>query len=141
MLVCLFSEGMRKTRSQTRSETGGPQKVNLMRAEPLVWMHDLPRIALQFEKDDLVFAHKAKVVPFWFPGVVTGKAKRGGQLKINFLADFGFADCPLDNIMLYSDYEKNKEQAQNKNLFKVPKKYEPNYNSAVAIAEAMQNSK
>ena len=57
--VCLFSEGMRKTRSQTRSETESTKNVNLSRAEPLTWIIDLPRI-VQFQKDDLVYAHKPR---------------------------------------------------------------------------------
>ena len=59
--------------------------------------------AIAFKKGELVFAHKGKVVPCWFPGVVESRNKNG-SFKVKFLADFGQKDCVTSSMMSFKDY-------------------------------------
>ena len=43
--------------------------------------------------------------------------------------------------MFYSEYDKKKNEAKNKTLFNVPKKFEPNFDSAVELAKILDSSK
>ena len=75
----------------------------------------------------LVYAHKGKLVPCWFPGVVEKKTKKG--YKIKFLAEFGFQDCVTSNMMMFDDYADLKEQDGGK-LFMIPERIESNFLAA-----------
>ena len=87
-----------------------------------------------FSKGDVVYAHKGKVVPCWFPGVVSVKGKKG-TYKVKFFADFGMEDCVTSNIMMYSEFTTRKEEGADKKLFEVPKKISLNFKEAQQQAE------
>ena len=82
---------------------------------------------------DLVYAHKGKIVPFWFLGVVREKAKKG-FFKIDFLAHFGQEICPIANIMQFGEYADKKQNDMNSKLFTVPKKFSLNFENALVAA-------
>ena len=54
-----------------------------------------------------MFAHKGKLIPCWFPGIVMEKSKKG--FKIEFYAGLEKEDCVTGNMMLYSDNEQKKK--------------------------------
>ena len=67
----------------------------------------------------IVFAHKGKSVPFWFPGKVLKKTTKG--YEIEFLTRFGVEVCTSKNVMPYDYYFMNKGDSSA--LFKIPAKY------------------
>ena len=86
-----------------------------------------------FAPGDLVFAHKGKIVPCWFPGVILEQGRKG-LFKVNFLADFGQEFCSTSGLMHYDDFEARKKLEKNHKLFDVPKKFELNFKQALVIA-------
>ena len=75
----------------------------------------------------LVFAHKGKTVPFWFPGKVTKKTNKG--YEVEFLTYFGTEECTEKNIMLREDYLLKKNDSSS--LFKVPAKHRTSFEEAM----------
>ena len=78
----------------------------------------------RFGIGNLVYAHKGKVVPCWFPGIIEAKTKKGFTVK--FLAEFGVEDCVAGNMMMYKDYTTKKETDGEK-FYEVPKKIQINF--------------
>ena len=95
---------MVKTRSQTRS-----QNVELV--------------------GKMVFAHKGKTIPCWFPGKVVNKNEKG--YEILFFGTFGKEVCIEKNIMIHEDYLLKKNDSSL--LFKVPLKYKSCFEAAMKI--------
>ena len=81
----------------------------------------------RFVIGNLVYAHKGKLVPCWFPRVVEKKTKKG--YKVKFLAESGFQDCVTSNMMMYDNYADLREQDGGK-LFMVPERIESNFLAA-----------
>ena len=130
-----------RTRSQTKadqSNTEPARKLSLKQGDAVniimdtVWKTEL-------DQGDLVFAHKGKAVPCWFPGLVTGKTKKG-LFSVAFLADFGQENCPRGNIMPFGEYETKKEEGKDRKLFEVPKKLEPNFQKALTLANQQSSA-
>ena len=90
--------------------------------------------AIKIKKGDLVYGHKGKIIPCWFPGTVVSIGKKG-TLKVKFLAEFGQADCVSSNVMLFGEYATRKKTDVNKALFEVPKKISLNFKEAQQQAE------
>ena len=90
--------------------------------------------AVKIKKGDLVYGHKGKIIPCWFPGTVVSIGKKG-TLKVKFLAEFGQADCVSSNVMLFGEYATRKKTDVNKALFEVPKKISLNFKEAQQQAE------
>ena len=86
---------------------------------------------------ELVFAHKGKTVPFWFPGKVLRKEAKG--YEIEFLTQFGTQVCSEKNVMFYDSYflQKNNSSA----LFKVPAKYKSKFQEALGVAEKLSKER
>ena len=84
------------------------------------------------EKVDLegkiVFAHKGKSVPFWFPGKVLKKTTKGYEVEFFFRS--GVKICTEKNIMPYF-MKKNDNSA----LFKIPAKYKIDFDEAMIVAD------
>ena len=97
---------MVKTRSQT-----GTEKVDL--------------------EGKIVFAHKGKSVPFWFPGKVLKKTTKG--YEVEFFSRFGVEICTEKNIMPYDYYFLKKND--NSALFKIPAKYKIDFDEAMIVAD------
>ena len=97
-----------RTRSQTKADSA---KVRGTDGKP----------APIFAPGDLVFAHKGKIVPCWFPGVILEQGRKG-LFKVNFLADFGQEFCSTSGLMHYDDFEARKRLEKNQKLFEVPKR-------------------
>ena len=87
---------------------------------------------------DLVFAHKGKIIPCWFPGIVLEKSKKG--FKIEFYAGLGKEDCVTGNMMLYSDYEQKKKNGAKSKLFQIPKKMEEEFHVGMELATVQCSS-
>ena len=64
----------------------------------------------------IVFAHKGKKIPCWFPGRVLQKSKKG--YDILFYSKMGTEACSSRNTMLYEDFFLRKDDKST--LFKVP---------------------
>ena len=82
-----------------------------------------------YKKGDLIYAHKGKVVPCWFPGLISSKGKNG-TFRIQFLADFGQKDCVASSMMPFQDYATREVEDAEKKLFVVPKKLFINFSEA-----------
>ena len=78
----------------------------------------------------VVFAHKGKAIPCWFPGKVLCKSKKG--YKVEFFSNLGVEICTLRNVMLYEDYFLRK--SENSPLFKVPTKLKQKFQEALQSA-------
>ena len=91
-----------------------------------------------FAIGDLVFAHKGKLIPCWFPGIVMEKSKKG--FKIEFYAGLGKEDCVTGNMMLYSDYEQKKKNGSKSKLFQIPKKMEEDFHVGMELASVQCSS-
>ena len=92
-----------------------------------------------FSIGDLVFAHKGKIIPCWFPGLVLEKCKKG--FKIEFYAGLGKEDCVTGNMMLYSDYDQKKKNGAKSKLFQIPKKMEEDFHVGMELASVQCSSK
>ena len=102
--------------------------------------YDLPRTRSQsleavstkpknahFQVGQLVYAHKGRTVPCWFPGVVEANTKKG--FKVKFLGEFGVEDCVASNMMLFIDYTTRKEKDSSK-FYEVPEKIRHSFTEA-----------
>ena len=81
----------------------------------------------------IVFAHKGKSVPFWFPGKVLKKTTKG--YEIEFLTRFGVEVCTSKNVMPYDYYFMNKGDSSA--LFKIPAKYKRHFEEAMDGAKEL----
>ena len=133
-----------RTRSQTKADLASKEGLNTSVAENIpaqklrlrhgVSVDTIVDNITQTPKlGDLVYAHKGKNVPFWFPGVVRDKAKKG-FFKVDFLADFGQEICPISNIMQFGLYAEKKKNYTNSKLFSIPKKFSLNFENALVAA-------
>ena len=86
-----------------------------------------PKKAL-FKVGQLVYAHKGKTVPCWFPGIVEANSKKG--FKIKFLGEFGVEDCVASNMMLFEDFTTRKEKDSSKKFYEVPENIRHFYTAA-----------
>ena len=78
----------------------------------------------------VVFAHKGKTIPCWFPGKVLRKSKKG--YDVEFYASLGFETCTLRNVMSYEEYFLKKKE--NSPLFKMPTKLRQKFEEALKTA-------
>ena len=77
-----------------------------------------------------VVAHKGKIVPCWFPGIVKSKCAKG--YEVEFYSNLGVHVCTRKNIMSYEEFKgKNKTTA----LFKVPASLHTKFNHAISCME------
>ena len=111
-----------RTRSHTKADMSDADKLENIQEKSL------------FAIGDLVFAHKGKTVPCWFPGKVVQKSKKG--FKVEFYAGLGKEDCVTGNMMLYSDYDQKKKTGSKSKLFQIPKKMEEDFNVGIELASA-----
>ena len=81
----------------------------------------------------LVFAHKGKTIPCWFPGRVLKKTKKG--IEVQFFTEFGLEVCTEKNIMLYDDYFL-KKAGSTSTLFKVPSKLQAQFDEGLKSASS-----
>ena len=104
---------------------------------------DMPEKTTQetspFSIGGLVFAHKSRIIPCWFPGLVLEKSKKG--FKIEFYAGLGKEDCVTGNMMLYSDYDQKKKNGAKSKLFQIPKKMEEDFHVGMELASVQCSSK
>ena len=78
----------------------------------------------------VVFAHKGKTIPCWFPGKVLRKSKKG--YDVEFYASLGVETCTLRNVMSYDEYFLKKKE--NSPLFKIPTKLRQKFEEALKTA-------
>ena len=78
----------------------------------------------------VVFAHKGKTIPCWFPGKVLRKSKKG--YDVEFYASLGVETCTLRNVMSYEEYFLKKKE--NSPLFKIPTKLRQKFEEALKTA-------
>ena len=81
----------------------------------------------------LVFAHKGKTIPCWFPRRVVKKTKKG--IEVQFFSEFGVEICTEKNIMLYDDYFLKKADSTS-TLFKVPSKLQAKFDEGLNSASS-----
>ena len=79
----------------------------------------------------IVFAHKGKAIPCWFPGKIGKKTNKG--YMVDFFNQFEAHDCAEKNILLYDEFflKKNEKSA----LFKVPSKLKTSFENALSLAK------
>ena len=89
--------------------------------------------------DDLVgqvvFAHKGKSIPCWFPGRVLKKNEKG--YEIEFFGNLGTEVCTSRNTIQYEEYFNATDV--NKTLFKVPSKLKKQFQDALDSARKVIN--
>ena len=100
---------MRRTRSQTKSLSTSATGLSLA-------------------EGDIVFAHRGRKIPFWWPGKIVRKQKRG--YKVEFFIQFGKEDCLSDNVVTPEQFEALKLKSANSKLFKIPEQYVEVYANA-----------
>jgi hypothetical protein len=132
-----------RTRSKTKSdlrysksdtEKTPSQKLRLTQGEPINTITDtINRNSHEYAPGDLVYAHKGRKVPCWFPGVLTEKGKKG-MFKVDFFAGLGEEFCATASLMPFVDFETRKKEGNNPKLFDIPKKFELPYENALVLA-------
>ena len=80
----------------------------------------------------IVFAHKGKSIPCWFPGKVLQKTSKG--YEIEFLAQFGTEVCVEKNVMIEEEYIRKKNDSSSSSLFRVPAKHKSSFEAAMKQA-------
>ena len=113
-------EGQSAFRRKALSATSGPRG-------PMVKTRSQSRSQNVELVGKIVFAHKGKVVPCWFPGKVVSKTERG--FEILFFGKFGTQVCTEKNILTREDYLLKKNDSSL--LFKVPSKYKSSFEEAM----------
>ena len=81
----------------------------------------------------IIFAHKGKSIPCWFPGKVLKKTSKG--LEIEFFAQLGVQICTEKNTMLYDDFFLKRGDSSS-TLFKVPLNLKDKFEEGLKLASS-----
>ena len=74
-----------------------------------------------------VVAHKGKLVPCWFPGIVKSICSKG--VEVEFFSNLGSHVCTRKNVMLFSAFKGKKKSSA---LYKVPSTLKRKFSDALA---------
>ena len=81
----------------------------------------------------IIFAHKGKSIPCWFPGKVLKKTSKG--LEIEFFSQLGVQICTEKNTMLYDDFFLKRGDSSS-TLFKVPLNLKDKFEEGLKLASS-----
>lgn len=79
----------------------------------------------------VVFAHKGKSIPCFFPGKVLRKTRKG--LEVEFFSQLGVHTCTEKNTMLYDDFFLKRGDSSS-TLFKVPEHLKEKFEEGLKLA-------